>query len=438
MQVMSPMKLIADRNGLIHTENAFKIGPYIASIESQGKRVVRCNLGEPDFPLASHIKEEIKRQIDADNVHYTDPQGILPLRTAIAEHISSSRGIEVSAERVVVYPGGKPPIGFCQQTYCNPGDEVIYPSPGYPIYESFIRYVGATPRPLRLREELGFSFSGDDLAELINERTKLIFVNFPSNPTGGVASREQLEEIVEVIESNCNPSVRVYSDEIYEDILYDGARHISIASIGNMAAKTIIASGASKSYSWTGGRIGWAVFPTVEEAKISTNLNINYFSCIPPYNQHGAVVALQAPESRTFIAEMNAAFASRRDYVVQALNATDGISCQLPKGAFYVFPNIAGVVAKLGADSAWSELPDDVRRKTSPSTLFQMFLLFEYQVATMDRRSFGQIGSENEHYLRFSIATAMDDLKIAMESLAKAVEDENGFNNFVRKAEHLY
>jgi aspartate aminotransferase len=431
------MNLISDRTSLIATENAFKVGPYIVALENAGHKVIKCNLGEPDFPLPAHVRDEVKAQLDLDNVHYCDPQGILPLRKAVAKYIGEARGLEITAEQVVVFPGGKPPIGLCQQTYCNPGDEIIYPSPGFPIYESFIKYVGAVPVPLHLREDLGFSFSGADLEKLITPKTKLIFMNFPSNPTGGVASREQLEEIAEVIKRKCDPNIRIYSDEIYENILFDGAKNYSIASVEGMQEKTIIATGASKSYSWTGGRIGWVVFPSVEEAQLFKNLNINYFSCIPPYNQQGARVAIESPLSKASIAEMNTAFEERRDFVVDALNNMPGVKCQLPKGAFYVFPNIAGVVKNLKIDEAFAALPEATQKKTSPSTLFQMFLLWEYHVAMMDRKSFGQIGTENMHYLRLSIATGLADLKIGMERLAKAVTDQAGFARFIEKQEHF-
>ncbi|HKI86990.1 MAG TPA: aminotransferase class I/II-fold pyridoxal phosphate-dependent enzyme, partial [Thermoanaerobaculia bacterium] len=415
------------------TENAFKLGPIIRKIEEGGNHVVKCNLGEPDFPLPEHIREEIKHQLDADNTHYSDPQGIVGLRRAIAGHLSRSRGIKVTPERVVVFPGAKPPIGLCQQTYANPGDEIIYPSPGFPIYESFTRYVGAEPIPLHLREEKGFSLDGEDLAPLISKRTKLIFLNFPSNPTGGVASRSQLAELAEVIERTAPEDVRVYSDEVYEDILFDGAEHHSIASIPGMETRTIIVSGVSKSYSWTGGRLGWAAFPTAEEAQIFKNLNINYFSCMPPYNQEGARVALQSPESRLAIERMVAAFEERRDVVVAGLNAIDGISCQNPRGAFYVFPNIAGVCGALGAIDAWQALPTDLRQNSSPSTLFQRFLLLRYHLATMDRRSFGRIGSEGKHFLRLSIATGMDELKEGLSRIERAVHDRRGFAEFLEE-----
>ena len=431
------MNLISDRTLRINTENAFKVGPYIAALEEAGNKVIKCNLGEPDFPLPIHIRDEVKRQLDLDNVHYTNPQGIPGLRKAVAKYVGEARGLEYSPEQVVVFPGGKPPIGLCQQTYTNPGDEIIYPSPGFPIYESFIRYVGAVPVPLHLREDIGFSFNGADLEKLITPRTKLIFLNFPSNPTGGVASKEQLEEIAEVIMRKCDANVRVYSDEIYENILFDGAENFSIASVPGMKERTLIATGASKSYSWTGGRIGWVVFPNIEEAKLFTNLNINYFSCIPPYNQEGARHAIEAPESKASIATMNEAFQRRRDFVVDALNAMPGVTCQSPKGAFYVFPNIAGVVRELGADKAFAALPADVQATTSPSTLIQMFLLWEYCVATMDRKSFGQIGTGDMHFLRLSIATGMEDLKIGMQRMAEAVNDKEGFARFVKAGEHF-
>ena len=429
--------LFSDRTGRIGSENAFRLGPQISELERQGLKVIKCNLGEPDFPLPKHIAEEIKHQIDLGQTHYCDPQGILPLREAIARLVSRTRKIDVSPERVVVFPGGKPPIGLTQQTYCNHGDEVIYPSPGFPIYESFTGYVGAKPVPLHLREKADFSFDGRDLAPLISERTRLIVLNFPSNPTGGVASRAQLQEIADVIYAKAPEKVRIYSDEIYEDILFDGSHHQSIASIPGMEERTIIVSGVSKSFAWTGGRVGWAVFPTVEEAGVFKNLNINYFSCVAPYNQLGAVVALESPLSAVAIAHMCDAFRERRDLMVAGLNSIPGIRCRKPKGAFYLFPNISGMCETLGAIEAYDTIAPPVRQRTSPSTLVQMFLLWRYQVATMDRRSFGAIGSDGQHYLRISIATALEDLKTGLERIGTAATDFAGFQKFVQEAKHL-
>ena len=385
------MVLFSQRTGLIDTESAFKIGPQIRFLEDQGKRVIKCNLGEPDFPLPQHIKDEVKRQIDLDNTHY-----------------------------------------------CDPGDEVVYPSPAFPIYESFINYVGAKPVPIHLQEEKNFSLSGQELAPFLSKNTKLIFINFPSNPTGGVASKDQLQGIAEAINKKCSGDIRIYSDEVYEHILFDGTEHQSIISFPGMEKKTVLVSGASKSFSWTGGRIGWALFPTVEEAEIFKNLNINYFSCTAPYNQEGVRLGLESPLSRGSIQKMVKTFQERRDLVVNGLNAIKGIGCQNPKGAFYVFPNIRGVCDQLGIFDAYRNLPSDIQRKTTPSTLFQMFLLFEHQVATLDRKSFGRIGIEDLHFLRLSIATDTESLKEGVKRIAAAAQDSQGFKAFLKKGEHLY
>ena len=247
-----------------------------------------------------------------------------------------------------------------------------------------------------------------------------------------------LEEIADVIKRKCGPEVRIYSDEIYEHILFDGSKHLSIASIKGMAERTVIASGHSKSFSWTGGRVGYAVFPSREEAAVFKNLNINYFSCIPPYNQEAARHALEAPERDAEIGKMVAAFEERRNYIVPALGAIDGVRCQNPKGAFYVFPNIEGVCKSLGLFDLYKGLPEKIRGKSSPSTLFQMFLLYEYGVATMDRKSFGKIGCENMHYLRLSIANKLSELKEGVGKIGKASKDKAGIEKFVQKGENLY
>jgi aspartate/methionine/tyrosine aminotransferase len=432
-----PEHLFAERIAAIGTEEAFALGALIAEVESRGERVIRCNLGQPDFDLPEHVADAVAAALRDGETTYCDPQGLPEVRATIAASVGAARGLDVDPERVVVFPGGRPPIGLAQHAYVEPGDEVIYPSPGYPLFESFIAYVGAKPVPLRLREKSGFNFTGGDLAALITDRTKLIYLNFPSNPTGGVATKEQLEEIAGVILSETGPEVRVYSDEAYEAIVFDGAKHVSIASLPGMAERTIIASGASKTFAWTGGRVGWGVYPTREESWVHRRLNINYFASIPPYNQLGAKVALESPLSPPAIARMVDAFQHRRDFVVAGLNAIPGITCQNPLGAFYVFPNISGVLETLGAQELFDGLPDEVRRRSSPATLFQLFLLYRYQVATMDRRSFGILGSEGEHYLRISIATGDDDLREALGRLGKAAEDVEGFRDFVESGERL-
>ena len=292
-------------------------------------------------------------------------------------------------------------------------------------------------RPVVLREEEGFGLTRPQLEPLLTDKTGLIFFNFPSNPTGGVATREQLEALSELILEKTDSDVRVYSDESYEAITFDGDEHVSIASMPGMDARTIIASGVSKTYAWTGGRVGWAVYPTLEEAMVHRTLAINYFASIPPYNQWGAVEALKSPESADAIRHMVEAFQRRRDLVVAGLNAIDGVTCQNPKGAFYAFPNVGGVLEHLGGIDAYHALPADIRYDTSPATLFQLFLLHRHRVATMDRRSFSVLGSEGQHFLRLSIANSDDDLAEAVRRIAAASVDADGFGDFLRSGVRL-
>jgi len=348
------------------------------------------------------------------------------------------RHLTISPEQVVIFPGAKPAIGFTQHIYCNEGDEVIYPSPGFPIYESFIRYVGGVPVPLHLKEEAGFVFEASELKALITDKTKLIFLNFPSNPTGGVANLQQLKEISEVIIKHAKPTVRVFSDEIYEDIIFTDSPHISIASLPGMQDKTIISSGFSKSYAWTGGRIGYAVLPSIEEADIFKNLNINYFSCVTPYNQAAAVIALEHPDAQKTIQIMVHEFKTRTKRMAQFLNTIPGISCQEPKGAFYVFPNIKGVCEDLGIMAAYNKLDSELKNKTTPSTIFQMFALYVHGVATLDRKSFGKIGIDGLHYLRLSAAADWPTLEQGLERLKTASLDKIGLSKFIQSQEHLY
>jgi aspartate/methionine/tyrosine aminotransferase len=330
-----------------------------------------------------------------------------------------------------VYPGHRPSIGFAHLAYVEAGEEVVYPSPGYPLYESFIPYFCSTAVPAVLREEDGFGLTREVLEPLLSDRTALVFLNFPSNPTGSVATRAQLEEVAGVILERTGPDVRVYSDEAYEAITFDGHEHVSIASIPGMESRTIIASGCSKTFAWTGGRVGWAVYPTAREAQMHRRLAINHFASISPYNQWAAVEALTSPLSAPAIREMVKGFQRRRDLVVAGLNAIEEIRCQTPQGAFYAFPNVGGALERLGAIDAYGRLPEEVRRDSSPATLFQLFLLHEYRVATMDRRSFSLLGSEGQHFLRISTATSEADLEESVRRMAAAAADTAGFERFV-------
>jgi len=427
------MALFASRTQALGTENAFKLGEDIQRCVDRGIDVIRFNLGEPDFDSAPHINAAAIAQIEAGNSHYCDPAGVAPLRRAIVDHVRKTRGLEVDPAQIVVTPGAKPPIGFTLLTYVNPGDEVIYPSPGFPIYESWIGFVGAKPVPLQLSEESGFAFSPDELEALITDRTKVIILCSPSNPTGGVLSRETIAGVARVVRERCGPEVRIYSDEIYEHILFDGEEHYSITSEPDMAARTVLVSGHSKGFAMTGWRLGYAVLPSVEEATFFKQLNINIVSCVPPFVQDGGREAYENPASEPRVAEMVAAFERRRDWVVPALNEIDGVRCQLPKGAFYVFPNVGGACESLGVVEAHAAMPEDVRAKTTPSGMLQMFLLYRYGVATMDRPSFGRLGSEGQHYLRLSIATTLEAIQEGVGRMREAFADRSGFARFLEE-----
>ena len=428
----SAINLFASRLQRLGTENAFKLADHIAKVLAvDGPDLVRLNLGEPDFDAPTHVSETAIAHIRSGNGHYCHPAGIEPLRRAIATQVSESHGLDIDWRRVVVHPGGKPSIGYTMLAYVDRDDEVIYPSPGFPVYESWVTFVGAQPVPLRLRESAGFALRAEDLAALITERTKVIILNSPSNPTGGVVPSDETDRVAEVIRDRAPENVRVYSDEIYEHILFDGLEHSSVATRPGMESRTLIASGHSKSYAMTGWRMGYTVLPTVEEAEVFKNFNINLISCVPPFIQEGAREAIENPDTVPAVARMVAAFDERRTAVVAGLNNIEGVSCVTPHGAFYVFPNVAEACERLGAMEALPSLPEHVRRRSSPSTLLQMFALYRYRVAMMDRPSFCRIGSEGEHYMRLSVATDMDTLMEGVSRIGEAVHDADGFASFI-------
>ncbi|UCH83086.1 MAG: aminotransferase class I/II-fold pyridoxal phosphate-dependent enzyme, partial [Candidatus Latescibacterota bacterium] len=283
-----------------------------------------------------------------------------------------------------------------------------------------------------------FRFEASDIEKLITPKTRVLIINSPSNPTGGVLTEADLEGIAAVIRDKAPEKFRIYSDEVYEDIIFDGKAHKSIAQMPGMAEKTVLVSGHSKSYAMTGWRLGYAVLPTVEEAMVFRQFNINIISCTPPFIQAAGKQALDGEENRGIVAAMGAEFQKRRDVVVDALNAIDGVKCQKPEGAFYVFPNIGGACEALGVTAAYENLDEATKAVTSPSTIFQMFALYEHGVATMDRRSFGAIGSEGKHYLRLSTATSLDNLNEGVRRIEAATKDKEGFDRFFKQGEHLY
>jgi len=423
--------VFADRLQQLGTENAFKLADHIGTVLASGQTVVKLNLGEPDFEAPAHVAAVAKAQIDAGNGHYCHPAGIEPLRRAIATQISETRGLDIDFRRVVVHPGGKPSIPYTMLTYVNPGDEVIYPSPGFPVYESWVTFVGAKPVPFRLKEEAGFAMTAAGLEALITDKTKVIILNSPANPTGGLIEADALAEMAAVIRDKAPKDVRVYSDEIYENIIFDGKTHASIASEPGMEERTLIASGHSKSFAMTGWRLGYVVLPTIEEAEIFKNFNINIISCTPPFIQEAGREALESPKTAAAVATMVTAFEERRDVVVDKLNTIPGITCVMPKGAFYVFPNVGGACESVGAIEAFENLSEEEQQSSSPSTMLQMFILYKYGVATMDRPSFCRRGSEGEHYLRLSTATSLEQLQEGMSRIEAAVSDPGGFAEFV-------
>ncbi len=426
------MPLIARRMSHLGTENAFKLGDDIQRCVDRGMDVIRFNLGAPDFRSAPHLNRVASAALDAGRSGYCDPAGILPFRQAIADHVRRTRSVDVTPERVVVTPGAKPPIGYTLQTYVDEGDEVIYPSPGFPIYESWVRFVGAVPVPLPLSDDRNFAFNADDLAGLVTERTKLIILCSPSNPTGGVLSRDELAGIAELVRARCRPDVRIYSDEIYEQILFDGLEHESIVSHPGMPERTVIASGHSKGFAMTGWRLGWAVLPTEEEAAIFKQININIMSCVPPFLQEAGAAAYEDPASAVEVRRMVDAFEKRRNWIVPALNEIAGVRCRTPKGAFYVFPDVSGVCERLGVYEACERFHKAGRgRRTTPAGVLQMFLLYRYGVASMDRASFGRIGAGGQDFLRLSIANGMDDIRRGVERIVAAAKDEQGFAEFL-------
>ena len=426
------MALIARRMSHLGTENAFKLGDDIQRCVDRGMEVIRFNLGAPDFRSAPHLNRVASAALDAGRSGYCDPAGILSFRQAIADHVRKTRGVDITPERVVVTPGAKPPIGYTLQTYVDAGDEVVYPSPGFPIYESWVRFVGAVPVPLPLSDDRDFAFTADDLAALVSERTKLIILCSPSNPTGGVLSRDELAGIAELVRERCRPDVRIYSDEIYEQILFDRLGHESIVSHPGMPERTVLASGHSKGFAMTGWRLGWAVLPTEEEAAIFKRININIMSCVPPFLQEAGAAAYEDPASAVEVRRMVDAFEKRRDWIVPALNAVPGVRCRTPKGAFYVFPDVSELCERLGVYEAYDGLGEAARGRTTPAGMLQMFLLYRYGVASMDRASFGRIGAEGQDFLRLSITNSMDDIRRGVARIAEAGNDARGFGEFVQ------
>ncbi|MBI2217858.1 MAG: pyridoxal phosphate-dependent aminotransferase [Candidatus Rokubacteria bacterium] len=382
----------APRMSRLGTESAFEVLARARAIERRGREIVHLEIGEPDFDTPAHIKDAAKQALDAGATHYGPSAGLPELREAIAKHVSRTRGIAVSPEEVVVTPGAKPIMFFTIMTLVGHGDEVIYPNPGFPIYESVINFVGGVPVAIPLREDNGFGFDLDLFAARVSPRTKLIVINSPQNPTGGVLERAQLERIAAIAVERRIP---VLTDEIYRDFLYD-AEFVSITGMPGMRDRVILLDGFSKSFAMTGWRLGYGVMP-VALAEHVTRLMVNSASCTASFVQLAGIAALEGDQ--TPVARMVAEFRRRRDVFVEGLNRLPGVKCARPRGAFYTFPNITGT----GRSSA--EVADR--------------LLDEAGVAALSGTAFGAHG---EGYLRFSYANSEANLAKALERMRPVFE----------------
>jgi aspartate/methionine/tyrosine aminotransferase len=385
--------ILADRMAVLGTETAFEVLARAKALERQGKNIIHLEIGEPDFDTPQNIKEAAVKALYAGYTHYVPAAGIPELREAIAEYISKTREIRVDPEEVVVTPGAKPIIFFTILACVNPGEEVLYPNPGFPIYESVIKFVGAKPVPIPLKEENDFRIDHEYVKEKVTEKTKMIILNSPENPTGGVLTRDDLKLIADCIAER--DDLIVLSDEIYSRIIYEGS-HESIASLPGMKEKTVILDGFSKTYAMTGWRLGYGVMRKDLAEKI-TQLMINSNSCTCAFIQMAGIEALKGPQDS--VDRMVAEFRKRREIIVEGLNRIKGVTCKKPKGAFYVFPNITGT----GMRS--KELSD--------------YLLNEVGVAVLPGTSFGKYG---EGYLRISFANSVENIKEALRRIEAALE----------------
>ena len=378
---------LAKRMARLGTETAFEVLVKAKALEAQGRDIIHLEIGEPDFDTPSNIIEAGCDALRKGFTHYGPSAGMMELREVIAQHVSETRRVNVTPDEVVVVPGGKPIIFFSILALADDGDEIIYPNPGFPIYESMINYVGAKAVPIRLREELEFRLDVDELASLINDRTKLLILNSPQNPTGGVLTKDDIAAIARAIGDR---NIMVLSDEIYSQLIFEGEHH-SIMSIDGMKERTILLDGFSKTYAMTGWRMGYGVMRADLATHIS-RLMTNSNSCTASFTQVAGIEALRG--SQDVVDAMRAKFEKRRDVMVAGLNKIKGFSCRVPHGAFYVFPNIT--------KTGW------------PSKKLADALLDDTGVAALSGTAFGDFG---EGYLRFSVANSIENIEKALDRI---------------------
>ena len=381
----------ADRMDRLGTESAFEVLAKAKGLEAQGRDIIHLEIGQPDFITPANICEAAFKAMKDGHTGYGPSAGLLEFREVIAEHISETRGVEVHPDEVTVTPGAKPIIFFTILALVDEGDEVIYPNPGFPIYESVIDFIDGKAVPLPLREEVGFGFRIEDLEASISDRTKLLIINSPQNPTGGTLAKSDLEAIADLAIKH---NFYVLTDEVYSRILYEGV-HDSLISLPGMKERTILLEGHSKTYAMTGWRLGYGIAPTELADKI-TQLTINSNSCTATFTQFAGIEALKGPQD--FVHEMVAEFRKRRDAIVDGLNAIEGVSCIKPLGAFYVFPNV-------------TQLPLSCQDLSD-------YLLEDAGVAVLPGTAFGKYG---DSYLRLSYANSLENIQEALARMDSAI-----------------
>jgi aspartate aminotransferase len=385
--------VVARAAGELGTESAFAVLARATELERQGREIIHLEIGEPDFPTPPHVCEAAFAAVRAGQTHYCPSAGLADFRGAIATEMSRTRGVSVPAERVIVGNGAKPFLFFTILAVCEPGDEVVYPDPGFPIYESVIRWAGGVPVPLPLHESHDFGLDLDALAARLSSRTKLVIVNWPNNPTGGIVGPEDLAGAAELI---AQTPAWVLSDEVYSRLLY-ADRFSSIASVPGMLERTIVLDGLSKTHAMTGWRCGYACVPTALVEPL-TRFFVNSTSCVPPFIQHAGIAALEGPQDH--VTSMVDEFRARRDLLVGALNDVPGVSCRVPRGAFYAFPNVA-------------QLP-------IPADTLAEQLLDRAGVAVLSGSGFG---SQGAGHLRVSYANSRANLTAAVSRMEQLLAE---------------
>jgi len=392
---------LARRMSRLGNENAFVVLAEVTKLKEQGRDIVNFGVGEPDFDTPLNIKNAGIKAINDNMTHYSPPAGVPDFRRSVARYISATRNIDIDMDNVIITPSTKPAIFNAISALIDSGDEVIYPNPGYPIYESLINYVGGKSVPLPLLEEKEFSFDINDLKKAITGKTRMIIINSPQNPTGGILSKEDLNAIAKIAIEN---DIWVMSDEIYSRIVYDGEFN-SIISIKGMKDRTILVDGFSKVYAMTGWRLGFGIMPKELIIQMIA-LNTNIITCTATFSQYAGIEGLEGPQDETY--RMVEEFKARRDMIVAGLNDIKGFKCLLPKGAFYVFPNVTQACRNLGLKDSQS---------------MQQLLLHDGNVAVLPRTSFGiRNVDEKEEYIRLSYATSRENIEEGLARIKNVIE----------------